>query len=208
MGCSSPPPVLAICTSLPSLPACPPLPLLSLPSIALPLARLHIYSRPPHITRLPTARFSRSSLYTTPRQEQQQQQEEIFFDGGTHYGDLLTNLIFGFSLLWLPLTVAAVFRALFLRYRFTSLRVTVISGLNVGDCKDFSYSAIKDVQSVPRFIGVWGDMVITLTDGTKVEIKSIPKFREISKYCLDKAGKAEEKGGAVTVGRGPKGFSS
>ncbi|KAI3974206.1 hypothetical protein MKX01_033457 [Papaver californicum] len=116
-------------------------------------------------------------------------QESIFFDGGAHYGDLLANLILGFTLFWLPLTLAAVSRALFLRYRFTDLRVTVISGLTGQDRSDFSYKVIKDVKVVPRFIGEWGDIIITLKDGTIVDLRSVPKFREISKYVLSMAGK-------------------
>ncbi|KAL7260959.1 hypothetical protein ACSBR1_006596 [Camellia fascicularis] len=127
--------------------------------------------------------------------------ETIFFDGGAHYGDLLANLILGFTLLWLPLTLAAVFRAFFLRYRFTNLRVTVISGLTGQDRSDFSYEVIRDVQVVPRFIGEWGDVIITLKDGTKVDLRSVPKFREIAKYCLSMADKP-----AVLKESGPKGF--
>ncbi|CAN6675962.1 unnamed protein product [Malus baccata var. baccata] len=127
--------------------------------------------------------------------------ETIYFDGGAHYGDLLANLILGFTLLWLPLTLAAVFRALFLRYRFTNLRVTVISGLTGQDRSDFSYKVIKDVQVVPRFIGEWGDIIITLRDGTKVDLRSVPKFREIAKNCLPLAEKP-----AVLKETGAKGF--
>ncbi|KAK6159996.1 hypothetical protein DH2020_003377 [Rehmannia glutinosa] len=127
--------------------------------------------------------------------------ETIFFDGGAHYGDLLANLLLGFTLLWLPLTLAAVFRAFYLRYRFTNLRVTVISGLTGQDRSDFSYNVIKDVQVVPRFIGEWGDVIITLKDGTKVDLRSVPKFREIAKYCLSMAEKP-----VVLKESGAKGF--
>ncbi|CAI9297133.1 unnamed protein product [Lactuca saligna] len=133
-------------------------------------------------------------------------QETIFFDGGAHYGDLVANLLLGFTLVWLPLTLAAVLRGFFLRYRFTNLRVTVISGLTGQDRSDFSYKVVKDVQVVPRFIGEWGDVIITLKDGTKVDLRSVPKFREIAKYCLSmvekkSADELEESGGA-------KGFES
>ncbi|KAI3730961.1 hypothetical protein L1987_62143 [Smallanthus sonchifolius] len=114
-------------------------------------------------------------------------QETIFFDGGAHYGDLVANLLLGFTLVWLPLTLAAVLRGFFLRYRFTNLRVTVISGLTGQDRSDFSYKVIKDVQVVPRFIGEWGDVIITLKDGTKVDLRSVPRFREIAKYCTSMA---------------------
>ncbi|TKY69707.1 hypothetical protein E2542_SST05989 [Spatholobus suberectus] len=127
--------------------------------------------------------------------------EKIFFDGGAHYGDLVANLLLGFTLLWLPLTLAAVSRAMYLRYRFTNLRVTVISGLTGQDRSDFAYSVIKDVQVVPRLIGEWGDVIITLKDGTKVDLRSVPKFREIAKYCLAMAQKP-----LVLKETGPKGF--
>ncbi|KAI3429146.1 bPH_2 domain-containing protein [Psidium guajava] len=130
-----------------------------------------------------------------------EKEETIFFDGGAHYGDLVANLLLGFTLLWLPLTLAAVSRAFNLRYRFTNLRVTVVSGLTGQDRSDFSYEVIKDVQVVPRFIGEWGDIVITLKDGTKVDLRSVPKFREIAKYCLAMAEKP-----AVPKEKGPKGF--
>ncbi|CAK9172188.1 unnamed protein product [Ilex paraguariensis] len=74
-------------------------------------------------------------------------------------------------------------------YRFTNLRVTVISGLTGQDRSDFSYKVIKDVQVVPRFIGEWGDVIVTLKDGTKVDLRSVPKFREIAKYCQSMAEK-------------------
>ncbi|XP_020217411.1 uncharacterized protein LOC109800903 [Cajanus cajan] len=116
--------------------------------------------------------------------------EAIFFDGGAHYGDLVANLVLGFTLLWLPLSLAAVSRAMYLRYRFTNLRVTVISGLTGQERSDFGYGVIKDVQVVPRFIGEWGDVIITLKDGTKVDLRSVPRFREIAKYCLAMAKEA------------------
>lgn len=127
--------------------------------------------------------------------------ETVFFDGGAHYGDLAANLLLGFTLLWLPLTLAAVFRAFFLRYRFTNLRVTVVSGLTGQDRSDFGYDVVSDVQVVPRFIGEWGDVIITLKDGTKVDLRSVPKFREIAKYCLAMAEKP-----AVLKESAPKGF--
>ncbi|KAF7828078.1 hypothetical protein G2W53_019242 [Senna tora] len=144
------------------------------------------------ITRLHVSSPTNNPAATTPSAPKKPAGETIFFDGGAHYGDLLANLLLGFTLLWLPLTLAAVSRAFFLRYRFTNLRVTVISGLTGQDRSDFSYKVIKDVQVVPRFIGEWGDVVITLKDGTKVDLRSVPKFREIAKHCLAMAEKPVE----------------
>ncbi|KAH7570131.1 hypothetical protein ACOSQ2_018404 [Xanthoceras sorbifolium] len=156
-----------------------------------PTTKLHV-SSPPNRTPLTTANTTGAK---------KPKEETIFFDGGAHYGDLLANLLLGFTLLWLPLTLAAVSRAFNLRYRFTNLRVTVISGLTGQDRSDFSYNVIKDVQVVPRFIGEWGDIVITLKDGTKVDLRSVPRFREIAKYCLSMSEKP-----VVLKETGSKGF--
>eukprot|EP00897_Mesotaenium_endlicherianum_P007004 jgi/Mesen1/6331/ME000328S05614 len=124
--------------------------------------------------------------------------EEVFFDGGPHFGDLASNLVFGLTGVWLPLTLAAVTRALFLRYRFTNKRVTVMSTLGDNERKDFPYSAVVDVKYIPRFIGEWGDMAITLSDKTIVELKCVPKFRELAAYTLEKAA-ASKTGAKATV---------
>lgn len=58
---------------------------------------------------------------------------------------------------------------------------------------------------MPRFIGEWGDIVITLKDGTKVDLRSVPNFREIADYCLFMADKGPEALGP-TEPRKPKGF--
>ncbi|CAN4123837.1 unnamed protein product [Withania somnifera] len=161
------------------------------PKCKRPITKLHVSSNP----------VASSSTSASKRN-----QETIFFDGGAHYGDLAANLLLGFTLLWLPLTLAAVLRAFYLRYRFTNLRVTVISGLTGQDRSDFSYKVIKDVQVVPRFIGEWGDVIITLKDGTVVDLRSVPKFREIAKYSLSMANKESSGVLKETITDGPKGF--
>ncbi|CAN0925929.1 hypothetical protein LINGRAHAP2_LOCUS35027 [Linum grandiflorum] len=130
-----------------------------------------------------TSTSSKPSKSSSSPRKPPPKEEVIYFDGGAHYGDLAANLLLGFTLFWLPLTLAAVSRAFNLRYRFTNLRVTVISGLTGQDRSDFSYKVIKDVQVVPRFIGEWGDVIITLRDGTIVDLRSVPRFREIANYC-------------------------
>ncbi|KAF6173766.1 hypothetical protein GIB67_007442 [Kingdonia uniflora] len=75
------------------------------------------------------------------------------------------------TLFLLALTLAAVSRAFILKYRFTNLRVTVISGLTGEERSNFKYKVIKDVQVVLRFIGEWGDIIVTLKDGTKVDLR-------------------------------------
>ncbi|XP_047332084.1 uncharacterized protein LOC124935709 [Impatiens glandulifera] len=151
-----------------------------------PFIKFTTSSSPKQFTR-PITKLKVTSKSTAATSKPTTAGETIYFDGGAHYGDLLANLLLGFTLLWLPLTLAAVLRSFYLRYRFTNLRVTVISGLTGQERSDFSYKVIKDVQVVPRFIGEWGDVIITLKDGTKVDLRSVPKFREIAKYSLSMA---------------------
>ncbi|CAM8879793.1 unnamed protein product [Rhodiola kirilowii] len=156
------------------------------------------YTRP--ITKLHVSSPTNKPITTASAAAKAATEETIYFDGGAHYGDLLANLLLGFTLFWLPLTLAAVSRAFFLRYRFTNLRVTVISGLTGEERSDFGYNVIKDVQVVPRLVGEWGDIIITLKDGTKVDLRSVPKFREIAKYCLAMAD-GSPSAAAVEVGQ-------
>ena len=40
---------------------------------------------------------------------------------------------------------------------------------------DAAYQEIKDVKTVGRGIGLWGDMVVTLRNNDKIELRSLPK---------------------------------
>lgn len=112
--------------------------------------------------------------------------EEVFYDGGPHIGDLIFNLLLGVFIITIPLTVGAVVRALWLRYRITNRRISVTGGWMGRDRTDIIYSEIVKVVSVPRGIGLWGDMVVTLRDGSRLELRAVPKFREVYDYINDK----------------------
>ncbi|NJM47868.1 MAG: PH domain-containing protein [Alkalinema sp. RU_4_3] len=120
--------------------------------------------------------------------------EEVFYEGGPHIGDLILNGLLAFTLICIPLTVAAVVRALWLRFRITDRRISVVGGWLGRDQVDLIYSEIDNIIAVPRGIGSWGDMVITLKDGSKVEMRAVPKFREVIDYIESKrAGKGKVK---------------
>lgn len=112
--------------------------------------------------------------------------EEVYYEGGPHIGDLIINLLIGLTLIGLPLAVGAIVRALWLRYRFTNRRITVTGGWMGRDRTDIIYSEIVKVVTVPRGVGLWGDMVVTLRDGSRLELRAVPKFREIYDYINEK----------------------
>ena len=112
--------------------------------------------------------------------------EEVYYEGSPHVGDLIINLLVGLSVIGLPLTVGAIVRALWLRYRITNRRISVTGGWKGRDRTDIIYSEIVKIAKVPRAIGLWGDMVLTLRDGSRLELRAVPKFRETYEYINEK----------------------
>lgn len=112
--------------------------------------------------------------------------EEVFYEGGPHKGDLILNCLLAPTLVCLPLTFGAIVRALWLRYRITNRRITVEGGWRGQERSDVVYSEITKVATVPRGLGLWGDMVLTLKDGSRLEMRSVPNFRELADYINER----------------------
>lgn len=112
--------------------------------------------------------------------------EEVYYEGGPHIGELIAGILLGFTVICLPLTVGAIVRALWLRYRITDRRISVTGGWLGRDRADFIYSEVAKIVTVPRGLGAWGDMVITLKDGSRIELRAVPKFREVYGYISEK----------------------
>jgi hypothetical protein len=103
--------------------------------------------------------------------------EQVHFESGPHKGDVAVNVALGATLLWLPLTAAAVGRGAFVKYRFTDKRISVITNAPwKKEQLDAAYQEVDDVVSVGRGLGLWGDMVVTLKNGDKIEMRSLPKY--------------------------------
>lgn len=113
--------------------------------------------------------------------------EEVFYEGGPHIGDLIISILIGLTVIGLPLTVGAIVRALWLRFRITDRRISVTGGWQGRDRTDVIYSEVVKLVKVPRGIGTWGDIVVTLRDGSRLELRSLPRFREIYDYIAEKA---------------------
>ena len=116
--------------------------------------------------------------------------EHVHFESGPHKGDVAVNVALGATLLWLPLTAAAVGRGAFVKYRFTDKRISVITNAPwKKEQLDAAYQEVDDVVSVGRGLGLWGDMVVTLKNGDKIEMRSLPKYgkdclRQVTVTCM------------------------
>ena len=111
--------------------------------------------------------------------------EETFYQGGPAKSDLIINLLAGLTILGIFFTFAAVVRALWLRYKITNKRITINGGWFGKNKTQVSLSNIEEIRSIPRGFGSYGDMVLVLNDGAKVEMKSLPLFREKQKFIED-----------------------
>ncbi len=112
--------------------------------------------------------------------------EDVYYEGGPHIGELIFSIGLAFTIICIPLTVGAIVRALWLRYRITDRRISITGGWMGRDRTDIIYSEVAKVVTVPRGLGAWGDMVVTLKDGSRIEMRAVPEFRDIYEFITDK----------------------
>jgi len=113
--------------------------------------------------------------------------EVVIYEGPPARGEVVANVLMSWTVVWVPLTIQAIGRALWLKYKITDKRVSVISESPLRkERTDVPMDQIKDVISVGRGIGQWGDMVITLRNGEKVELRSLPNFKECEKAIAER----------------------
>ncbi len=106
-------------------------------------------------------------------------EEEVFYEGGPHVGDLIIALCLSVFVITLPITIPSIVRAIWVRYRITSRRVTITGGWFGRDRIDIVYAEIVKVVTIPRGLGSWGDMVFTLKDGARLEMRCVPNYRDV-----------------------------
>ena len=79
---------------------------------------------------------------------------------------------------------AAWSRQAWVRYKITSRRIRVTSGIGGKDMAEIVYPDIIEMRSVKRLFGD-GDMVAFLRDGAKFEMRNIPDFEATIKFILE-----------------------
>lgn len=113
--------------------------------------------------------------------------ETVIYEGPPARGEVVANVAMSWTLVWLPLTIQAVGRALWLNYKITDKRVSVVSTSPLRkERTDIPVDQIMDVVSIGRGIGAWGDMVITLRNGEKVELRSLPEYKKCEEAIREK----------------------
>jgi hypothetical protein len=113
--------------------------------------------------------------------------ETIFYEGNGSDVETILSVLLGATLVYLPLTMASLGRRLWMKYKFTDRRIIVeINSPLVKRTDVIEYPDIKEVRTAPRAFGAWGDMVIFLKNGSRLEILGLERIDELRDYVEGK----------------------
>merc|ERR1719313_1469505 len=77
--------------------------------------------------------------------------ETVFYEGKPSAGDLAVNVALGATLLWLPLSIAAVGRFAWVKYKITDKRISVSNTSPVANDEsqlDCAYEQVSEVSAI------------------------------------------------------------
>jgi hypothetical protein len=83
---------------------------------------------------------------------------------------------------------AAWARQAWVRYKITTRRIRVTSGVSGKDMAEIVYPDIIELRTAKRLFGD-GDLVAFLRDGAKFEMRNIPNFEETVEFILKQVDK-------------------
>ncbi|CAM9775164.1 unnamed protein product [Scytosiphon promiscuus] len=124
--------------------------------------------------------------------------EVTFFEGGPDASEVVAPAISILTVIGLVPFSAALARQAWVKYTLTSRRIKIVSGWNGKDTTEVVYPDIVDMVYVWRFFGRCGDLVLTLRDGSKLEIRSLPDFERNYNYIRERtSASCQEKSAAL-----------
>jgi hypothetical protein len=112
--------------------------------------------------------------------------EVVFFDGPPSPTEIIFPAISILTVIGIVPFISALSRQFWVRYKFTSRRVSIQSGFGGKTQTQIIYPDIEEIRFVYRAFGTAGDMVMFLKDGAKVELRHVPNFDEVYTYVLSK----------------------
>merc|ERR1719387_773593 len=102
--------------------------------------------------------------------------EQTFFEGPPSITETLIPGLSLFTVVGVIPFTASLARQAWTRYKFTNRRIEVASGFQGKDVVQVLWREIVDVKWLRRYGGAAGDVVFTLGDGSKLEVRSVPEF--------------------------------
>lgn len=110
--------------------------------------------------------------------------EETFYEGPPAITETIIPTISILTVIGIIPAAAAWARQAWVRYKITSRRIRVTSGIGSRDMAEIVYPDIVEIRTVKRLFGD-GDMVAFLRDGAKFEMRNIPNFEESIEFILN-----------------------
>jgi len=112
--------------------------------------------------------------------------EVLFYEGAPSPAELIIPGVSILTVIGILPFAASVARQIWTRYKITSRRISVTSGIGGKDITEVIYPDIERVTYAFRMFGTCGDMCLFLRDGAKLEIRSVNNFVDIYNYIRDK----------------------
>jgi len=114
--------------------------------------------------------------------------EVTFFEGPPSSTEMIIPGVSVLTVVGVIPFAASVARQAWTRYKFTSRRVEVASGFQGKEVVQATWKEVIDVKWLRRFGGSAGDVVLTLKDGAKMEMRSVPDFDRNLAYIMEQLG--------------------
>ena len=106
--------------------------------------------------------------------------ENAFYKIEPHIGDSIINILLRFAIVCLLLTFGAVVRAVLLRYCIINYQVSVTDGWIQYDNDEIT----KMIKISRETIGLLDDIVVTLRDKIRLELRAVSDFCKAYYYKL------------------------
>jgi Bacterial PH domain len=114
--------------------------------------------------------------------------EEVFYEGPPAITETIVPTVSILTVVGIIPAAAAWARQAWVRYRITTRRIRVTSGIGGKDMAEIVYPDIVELRTVRRLFGD-GDLVAFLRDGAKFEMRNIPNFEETIEFVLKQVDK-------------------
>ena len=109
--------------------------------------------------------------------------EEVFYEGPPAITETLAPTLSIVTVIGIIPAAAAWARQAWVRYRITTRRIRVNSGIGGKEMAEIVYPDIVEIRTARRLFGD-GDLVAFLRDGARFEMRNIPNFEEAMEFVL------------------------
>lgn len=116
--------------------------------------------------------------------------EQTFFEGPPSMTETLIPGLSLFTVVGVIPFTASLARQAWTRYKITNRRIEVASGFQGKDVVQILWREVYDVKWLRRYGGAAGDIVFTLKDGSKLEMRSVSQFDRNLAYIMSQVDEA------------------